>query len=108
VATGDPAGQVMNIGPTTEQLSLVIRGLAEIIRAMSLSEGQEDVLTAAESAAVADVTAEHPTAAGVRRFLDWIRDCVQQGASAPVAAAVTALSTGILHDAEQLATALTP
>lgn len=106
VATGDRSHQTMTVGQTSEQLVLVIQGIVEILEAFGLTRGRETELAEAQQDAVADVTSDEPTAEGVRRFYDWVLGCVRQGGTAAAVAAVTAASSGLLHDAETLVRAI--
>jgi hypothetical protein len=102
MATGDYAQQTMSVGLATEQLVLVIQGLAEMIRGFQLDSGQEAKMEKLQHDAVADVISPRPSGNAVRRFYDWVLECLTQGASAAVSAAITAAANGMLHDAEQL------
>lgn len=102
VATGDRSQQTMTVGQTAEQVALVMEGVVEVLRALGLSEGRDDELAAVQQAAVADLKGDRPSADGVRRFYDWVLDCVKKGGTTAAVAAVTAASSGLLHDAEAL------
>lgn len=106
VATGDRAQQTMTVGQTAEQLVLVMQGISEMLGALGLTSGREGQLSEVQDEAIADVTSNHPTAAGVRRFYEWVVDCAKQGGTAAVVAVVTAASNALLTDAEALARAM--
>jgi hypothetical protein len=106
MATGEYSQQTMNVGLAVEQLVLVIDGVAELLRTLGLDAGEKVALEKLQHDAVNDVRSERPSVQGVRRFYDWVLRCVNQGGSAALAAAVTAASNGMLHDAEQLAHAV--
>ncbi|WP_258069839.1 hypothetical protein [Arthrobacter sp. SX1312] len=102
LATGNRSRQTMNVGQTADQLVLVIRGISELLRELNLAEGRDADLHDVEQEAIADITSSEPTAEGVRRFYDWVVECVKDGGSAAVVAAITAASSALLLDAETL------
>lgn len=106
VATGDRSQQAMTVGQTADQLVLVIQGIVEMLQAFGVAAGREVELTDVQQAAIADVTSDDPDGEGVRRFYDWVVECVKQGGTAAAVAAVTAASNGLLHDAEALVRAI--
>jgi len=102
VATGDRSQQTMTVGQTAEQLVLVMQGISETLGALGLTHGREAQLAEVQAEAIADVTSGNPTAGGVRRFYEWVMDCVKEGGTAAVVAAITAASNALLTDAEAL------
>ncbi len=106
VATGDQSQQTMTVSQTSDQLVLVIQGIVEMLQALGLTAGHEAELAEVQEAAVADVTSDVPDGEAVRRFCDWVIDCVKEGGTAAAVAAVTAASNGLLHDAEALVRAI--
>lgn len=106
VATGARSHQLMTVSQTSDQLVLVIQGIVEMLQAFGVAAGRETDLTAVQQTAVADVTSDDPDGEGVRRFYDWVIECVNQGGTAAAVAAVTAASNGLLQDAEALVRAI--
>ncbi len=96
----------MTIGQTADQLVLVVKGISEVLLALSLVGEDESQLDEVQKAAIDDITSDKPTTSGVQRFYDWVLDCVRKGGKTAVVAAVTAASSGLLHDAEALVHAI--
>lgn len=107
VATGDRSKQTMTVGQTAEQVVLVMQGITEMLGAMNLADGREAELMEVQQAAAAEITSDKPTLGGVRQFYNWVIDCVKQGGTPAVVAAVTAASSALLHDADALVGAIT-
>jgi len=107
VATGDRSQQTMTVGQTADHVVLVMQGITEMLQALGLTDGQNEELAALQDAAIADIESDEPSAEGVGRFYEWVLNCVKQGGTSAVVAAITAASSGLLHDAEAMVSAIT-
>ena len=67
-----------------------------MLEVVGVAAGRESELAEVQQTAVADVTGDNPDAEGVRRFHNWVIDCVKKGGTV---AAVTAAANGLLNDA---------
>lgn len=106
IATGDDAQQTINLGPTAEQIKLGLQGVAELLAFVGLGAEVQERASVLAEAAVADLESEQPSGEAAERFLEWVKDAVQEGGTAAVVAAVTAMSSGLLEDVQRLVSAV--
>ena len=78
-----------------------------MLEAVGVAAGRESELAEVQqTAAAADVTGDNPDAEGVRRFHNWVIDCVTKGGTAAIVAAVAAAANGLLNDAPAMVKAI--
>ncbi len=106
IATGDNAQQAINLGPTAEQIKLALQGVHELLAGLDLGPDATQRSAVLAEEAVADLDTKEPTGEPARRFLSWVRECVQEGGTAAAVAAVTAMSSGVLEDVERFVSAV--
>ncbi len=100
---GDHAQQVQNLGTSTNDLRLLITGIAEIVRALVPEVADADVQ---EQAAIAAVTNTKVDKSALQRFRDWAVSTVHAGATSAAVAAVSSATTTLLIEAGHLASHL--
>jgi hypothetical protein len=102
---GDNSSQVMTIGSTIDSIADALGGLMSLM--VSVGVGGEDAeREQALRAAVEDLRADAPSAAGIRRAGQWVRGRLALAGNAQINAALLTLMTALEHDAENLAHAV--
>lgn len=102
VATGDYSQQSMTVGQTVDELALVVQGITELLEAAGITEGRHDEVAALKAAAIADIRADRPRDAAVRRFGDRVIEWTKKVGTTASTAAISAAVNGLLHDAAEL------
>lgn len=102
VATGPKSKQKIIVGPTADEVKLGLQGVAELVAELRRDAATEKRAAELVKEAVDDLDSDEPTGEPARRFLEWAKECVQEGGTAAVVAAVTAMSSGLLADIERL------
>ncbi|MFV0460701.1 MAG: hypothetical protein ACK5MT_18235 [Actinomycetales bacterium] len=105
VATGDRTTQNMTVDQTADQVVQSMEGLLEMLTSLGLITSPEEAAQRLQEA-TSEVQDPEARTGATERFRDWVIECVKQGGSAPVVAAVTTLMNAVIHDAEQMVRAL--